>query len=121
MNVKGAKPGRYTPRCSKCGQTFSVTVPEGGGPMIATPLVPPQPAPAASDPPSPPAAESVTTAGITAVPAEGADNNPDFSVSPPANLGGTAAGPSAAARPNVTENLGATLGEGEESAPAEEK
>lgn len=26
MNVKGARPGRYTPKCGKCGKAFSLTV-----------------------------------------------------------------------------------------------
>jgi hypothetical protein len=30
ITVKGAKPGRYTPKCPKCGGSFALTVTEGG-------------------------------------------------------------------------------------------
>jgi eukaryotic-like serine/threonine-protein kinase len=31
IEVKGARPGRFTPKCTKCGQRFMLVIPEGGG------------------------------------------------------------------------------------------
>jgi serine/threonine protein kinase len=39
MSVKGAKPGRYTPKCSRCKQPFLIVVPEDPArPVTAAPL-----------------------------------------------------------------------------------
>jgi serine/threonine protein kinase len=36
ITLKGARPGRYTPRCARCGEKFLLVVPEGGaGPTAA--------------------------------------------------------------------------------------
>jgi serine/threonine protein kinase/membrane protein implicated in regulation of membrane protease activity len=66
MRVKGAKPGRYTPKCSRCGKAFIIEVSEGssstlqvtplegasasgsGVPAKSSPVVPAPPRPSAS-------------------------------------------------------------------------
>jgi serine/threonine protein kinase len=79
--VKNARPGRYAPQCSKCGQTFLLTVPaDPAQPMIAAPLVtiiePPPPPPVAQ-----PAAAPVHDTQPPDVPVA---DNAEFSVSPAA-------------------------------------
>ncbi len=51
ITPKGAKPGRFTPTCPKCGKAFLLTIPaEAGKPMTAAPLPTRAPAAAATDP-----------------------------------------------------------------------
>jgi hypothetical protein len=68
MNVKGAKPGRYTPKCSRCGRAFAVTVPGDPKQTLVVAALPEGPKPAATaakkapprKPAAPPAARDQT-------------------------------------------------------------
>jgi hypothetical protein len=63
LQLKGLKPGRFKPKCPRCGQAFQLTVPaEPGKEPVAAPLpAKPAPAPAAAAPP--PATEPTVALG----------------------------------------------------------
>src|SRR6186713_1622749 len=54
MNVKGLRAGRFTPKCSKCGQTFLLVVTLDPEPSFRASKLPAQPKPAAAQEPAAP-------------------------------------------------------------------
>jgi serine/threonine protein kinase len=53
LTLKNPKPGRYTPKCSKCGKPFSLTVPEDPNNTFVAEILPARPSPPAK-PAAPP-------------------------------------------------------------------
>ncbi|MBI1900879.1 MAG: serine/threonine protein kinase [Planctomycetia bacterium] len=92
ITLKGARPGRYTPRCAKCGEKFLLVVPDGGADPTAAKLPASAGASGAAETVAPPAGAGGKTVAA-ASPSPGSATT-GFDVTLPAE---GAAGPRAAA------------------------
>jgi eukaryotic-like serine/threonine-protein kinase len=78
---KGLKPGRYTPKCPKCGNPFILIVPkEPGGTISVQQLVPPKKQAAIPDTVRTPAVKSTPAPETDRLPAQ---SSPPGKIAPP--------------------------------------
>src|SRR5262245_16593838 len=78
MTVKSPKPGRYTPKCARCGKTFALTVSDDTGhPMTAAPLAssPKLPGPKSETKPALPARPTPPPAKTAPAPKPGSEKH----------------------------------------------